>query len=151
LSARVWALAKRHAVGRPQVSQHGHWMAAVLACDPQVVLSHASAAALWDIRSRAPTPVEVSVPSTAPRRPEGVSVRFKLDFYWPDVGLMVETDGLRYHRTSAQQNRDRLRDQTLTAAGLTILRFSHAQVTHNPDRVLATLAAVARRLRDSPL
>ena len=36
---------------------------------------------------------------------------FRVDFYWPDLGLVVETDGLRYHRTPAQQTRDRLRDQ----------------------------------------
>ncbi len=39
---------------------------------------------------------------------------FRVDFYWPGLGLVVETDGLRYHRTAAQQARDRLRDQTLT-------------------------------------
>ena len=43
---------------------------------------------------------------------------FEVDFYWPQLGLVVETDGLRYHRTPAQQARDRLRDQTHTAAGL---------------------------------
>ena len=36
--------------------------------------------------------------------------------------LVVETDGLRYHRTPAQQSRDRRRDQAHTAAGLTPLR-----------------------------
>jgi predicted transcriptional regulator of viral defense system len=42
---------------------------------------------------------------------------FEVDFYWPDLGLVVETDGLRYHRTPAEQARDRLRDQAHTAAG----------------------------------
>ena len=54
---------------------------------------------------------------------------FKVDFYWPDLGLVVETDGLTYHRTPAQQAADRLRDQTHTAAGLTPLRFTRAQVS----------------------
>src|SRR5262249_40011007 len=36
---------------------------------------------------------------------------FEVDFFWPDLGLVVETDGLRYHRTPAQQGRDRVRDQ----------------------------------------
>jgi very-short-patch-repair endonuclease len=71
---------------------------------------------------------------------------FKVDFYWPDLGLVVETDGLRYHRTPAQQAKDRLRDQAHTAAGLTPLRFTHAQVRFEPGHVRATLAAVARRL-----
>lgn len=74
---------------------------------------------------------------------------FKVDFYWPDLGLVVETDGLRYHRTPAQQTRDRLRDQKHVAAGLTPLRFTHAQVRFEPAYVQATLGAVARRLKDT--
>jgi len=73
---------------------------------------------------------------------------FKVDFYWPDLGLVVETDGLRYHRTAAQQARDRVRDQAHMAAGLTPLRFTHAQVAHEPQHVVATLGAVGRRLAE---
>jgi hypothetical protein len=71
---------------------------------------------------------------------------FEVDFFWPDLGLVVETDGLTYHRTPAEQARDRLRDQRHTAAGLTCLRFTHWQVAHEGDYVVATLKAVARRL-----
>jgi hypothetical protein len=71
---------------------------------------------------------------------------FRVDFYWPELGLVVETDGLRYHRTPAQQARDRARDQSHSAAGLTPLRFTHAQVKHQPQHVQATLEAVASRL-----
>jgi very-short-patch-repair endonuclease len=59
--------------------------------------------------------------------------------------LIVETDGLRYHRTPSQQARDRLRDQTHTAAGLTPLRFTHGQIRYEPKSVQVTLEAVARR------
>jgi very-short-patch-repair endonuclease len=83
----------------------------------------------------------LSVPETG-ARVEG----FKVDFYWPDLGLIVETDGLRYHRTPAQQARDRLRDQAHTAAGLTPLRFTYAQVKFEPERVRHTLAAVTAKL-----
>ena len=72
---------------------------------------------------------------------------FKVDFHWPELGLVVETDGLRYHRTPAAQARDRLRDQSHAAAGLTALRFTHSQVRFEPRFVQATLVAVARRLR----
>lgn len=72
---------------------------------------------------------------------------FRVDFYWPDLGLVVETDGLRYHRTPAQQANDRLRDQTHAAAGLTPLRFTRAQVTYDPAHVRRTLAAIAARLQ----
>jgi very-short-patch-repair endonuclease len=53
---------------------------------------------------------------------------FRVDFVWPDLRLVVETDGLTYHRTPAQQARDRVRDQAHLAAGFTPLRFTHAQV-----------------------
>lgn len=71
---------------------------------------------------------------------------FEVDFYWPDLGLVVETDGLRYHRTPAEQARDRLRDQAHTAAGLTQLRFTHEQVRYEPEYVRKILAQTASRL-----
>lgn len=233
-------------------------MAAVLSCGPGAVLSHRSAAALWEIRVQRTGPIEVSVPATFARRRADVLVHrrtdfgatdrtkqggipvtsavctlidlagqvgrgpleaaineadkrgltdpealraaldglagrpglgalrktlnrstftltdselerrflriargaglglprtgqhlngFKVDFHWPEIGLVVETDGLRYHRTPAQQARDRTRDQAHAAAGVTALRFTHAQVRYEPDRVRATLDAVANRLR----
>lgn len=257
---RVWP--EVYAVGRPDLSQHGRWMAAVLCCGPGAVLSHLSAALLWrlldvegtrsvdisvspDVHPRhdgivahrrsvhlavteqAGIPVTdplctlidlsltvgeralrravdqadilglISVPELRagledePSRPgvarlrdlldrEGLTVTeselerrflalvarsglstpvtqarvngFRVDFHWPQLGLVVETDGLRYHRTPAQQSRDRVRDQTHQTAGLTPLRFTHAQVTHEPERVIATLRAVAaRRTQRAPL
>jgi very-short-patch-repair endonuclease len=85
------------------------------------------------------------------RPPEtGVRVNgFEVDFYWPDLNLVVETDGLRYHRTPAQQARDRLRDQAHLAAGATPLRFTHQQVRFDPEHVERTLSGVVRRLRAS--
>jgi very-short-patch-repair endonuclease len=71
---------------------------------------------------------------------------FTVDFHWPDLGLVVETDGLRYHRTPSQQASDRRRDQVLTAQGMVVLRFTHAQVVDEPERVIAALRDVARRL-----
>jgi very-short-patch-repair endonuclease len=71
---------------------------------------------------------------------------FEVDFYWPDLGLVVETDGLRYHRTPAEQARDRLRDQAHTAAGLTPLRFTHEQIRYEPEYVRRILAQTASRL-----
>jgi very-short-patch-repair endonuclease/predicted transcriptional regulator of viral defense system len=246
-----------YAVGRPQLSRHGQWMAALLACGPDAVLSHGSAAALWGIVALEPGAVHVSVPKGVVRRRAGIKVHrrsdlrphmvtahqgvpvtgivwtlidlatglgskqleravneadrldlidpealraavdaagarpgirplrrlldrltfvlteselerlflpvarraglrlpqtgaivngFKVDFFWPELGLVVETDGLRYHRTPAQQARDRLRDQTHLAAGLTPLRFTHAQVKFERERVAATLTKVAGRL-----
>ncbi len=72
---------------------------------------------------------------------------FLVDFHWPELGLVVETDGLRYHRTPAQQARDRVRDQAHTVAGLTALRFTHSQVRFEPAGVAETLSSVAIRLQ----
>jgi len=71
---------------------------------------------------------------------------FEVDFLWPELGFLVETDGLRYHRTPAEQARDRVRDQAHTAAGFVHLRFTHEQVRYEPDHVRATLVATARLL-----
>jgi very-short-patch-repair endonuclease len=71
---------------------------------------------------------------------------FTVDFLWPDLGLVVETDGLRYDRTASQQARDRRRDQALVARGLTVLRFTHAQIDREPDAVVTALAEVGGRL-----
>lgn len=68
-----------YAVGHPTLSEKGRWMAAVLACGENAVLSHTSAAELWGIRRRVRRlseaggnaglgAVHVSVPSTAGKR-----------------------------------------------------------------------------------
>jgi hypothetical protein len=71
---------------------------------------------------------------------------FEVDFYWPDLRLVVETDGLRYHRTPSTQTRDARRDQIHTAAGFTPLRFSHYQVKYEPDHVRQILTRTGRLL-----
>jgi very-short-patch-repair endonuclease len=245
-----------YAVGRPELSQRGRWMAAVLSCGPKAALSHGSAGTFFEILPARTDLIEVSVPAAVRRRQPGIVVHrrklrngeveyrhgipvttpittlidlaarldqhqlergvneadkrgltdpeelrlvleeiprrpgvkplrelldrhtfvltdselerrfipiarsaglslpetqcmvngYRVDFYWPELGLVVETDGLRYHRTPAQQARDRVRDQTHMATGLTPLRFTRAQVRFEPEHVRATLAAVAPRL-----
>jgi hypothetical protein len=63
-----------------------------------------------------------------------------VDFAWPTQRLVVETDGYAYHSTPTAFASDRLRDQHLTLAGYTVLRFTYNQVTRTPE-------AVANRLR----
>jgi len=256
-TGRLYSVARGvYVVGRSELTQHGTWMAAVLACGPGAMLSHGSAAALWGI-GREWREIEVTVRSASPRRRSGVRVRrrptladahvaeregilitglvqtlvdlaavhkrpaveravneadrlglidpptlrralevhrwepgvrplrtmldrrtfrlsrsdlegiflplctevglplpltkqwvngFEVDFYWPDLGFVVETDGLQYHRTPSEQARDRLRDQVHTAAGMTNLRFTHEQVRYEPEHVRAILATTAARL-----
>ena len=68
---------------------------------------------------------------------------FRVDFYFADEGVVVETDGGRFHRTPAQQTRDRRRDHAHLAAGLTPVRFTYAQIKYEPSYVIRVL----RRLR----
>jgi very-short-patch-repair endonuclease len=250
-----------YAVGRPELTNRGRWMAAVLLCGPQALLSHGSAAALWEFESLGdlydPMQIDVTVlahrrlsargirihrtrflprddrtecdriPVTSPARtiidlaatlslerleaaindadklkllsserlrrevrdrvgPGAAAIRavldaatfrltdselerrflrlvrraglpvpltrqrvngFRVDFYWPELRLIVETDGLRYHRTPTQQSRDRARDQALVAAGFVVLRFTHRQVAFEGDRVTELLRSVAEAQR----
>jgi hypothetical protein len=71
---------------------------------------------------------------------------YRVDFYWPDLGIVVEADSLRYHRTPFKQARDKRRDNAHAGSGLTPLRFTHGQICHEPAYVRATLAR-AMRLR----
>ena len=56
-----------YAVGHPVLGAHGRWIAAVLAAGPGAALSHASAAALWELRATAQTRIDVSVPTPGGR------------------------------------------------------------------------------------
>jgi predicted transcriptional regulator of viral defense system len=57
-----------YAVGHDALKREAHWLAAVLACGPGAVLSHASAAAHWGIRQSAAANVDVTVPARSGRR-----------------------------------------------------------------------------------
>lgn len=68
---------------------------------------------------------------------------YRADFAWPDLALIVETDGRAAHdRTTAFQS-DRDRDADLAAAGWLTLRFTSLQLDR-PDRVATTILATAR-------
>jgi len=72
--------------------------------------------------------------------------RSRVDFYWPELGLIVEADSLKYHRTPFTQAADARRDNANVARGLTSLRFTHWHVKNEPDYVRGELRAVAARL-----
>lgn len=243
-----------YAVGRPETSQEGQWMAAVLSCGPEALLSHRSAAVLWGLARRA-VGIDVVIPEGTYRRRAGIRVHrrsgldaeqrrwvsgipvtdpvatlvdlascvpewqveraineadrlelvdpealraaierlprrhgiprlrrmlggqpltdtglerrflaiaqlaglakpetqvwlngYRVDFYWPQLRLVVETDGWVYHRTSGAQAADRRRDQAHATAGITTLRFAEEQIRDEADEVQRTLKVVARRL-----
>ena len=251
-----------YAVGRPLLDRHGRWTAAVLACGPDAVLSHRSAAALWGFGPKQEGVIEVSVPASRRSRLRGIRphrrteaalddvavhegipltspvrtlidqathlgpvqleravneadkldrVRadalhasldehrgqpgvaplrklldplafrlsdseleqimrpltrsaglqapetkawvngYEVDFFWPELGIVIEADGLKYHRTASQQRRGLERDQAHLAAGMWPLRFSHWQIKHDSAHVRKILlSALARAKRASP-
>ena len=65
----------------------------------------------------------------------------RVDFYWPDLDLIVEADSLRFHRTPFQQRTDVIRDQTNFKAEIRTLRFTHWQIWHEPEYVESILRA----------
>jgi very-short-patch-repair endonuclease len=245
-----------YAIGRPALERQGRWLAAVLACGDEALLSHRSAAALWglvrdsaeqdvevvtpdavlrgrpgirvhrradlgaehrrevdgipvtdpistlvDLASRAPEwqveqainaadrlglvdseTLRATVPGLAPRpgkacirrlagcdaltdtglerkflaivrsanlpspRTQAMVSGYRVDFYWPDLRLVVEADGWRYHRTPGEQATDQRRDQAHARSGLTTLRFSENQLRYEPHTVQRTLTAVVHRI-----
>jgi len=76
---------------------------------------------------------------------------FEVDFYWPELGLIVETDGARFHRTPSAQTRDARRDRAHVLAGMSPLRFTHHEVRYEPATVRRALidavAMLQQRLR----
>ncbi|MGH2981369.1 MAG: endonuclease domain-containing protein [Solirubrobacterales bacterium] len=68
--------------------------------------------------------------------------RFTVDFLWRDRGLIVETDGYRYHRGRQAFEEDRVRDMELRTRGFEVLRLTHRQLTEDPGGLAAALAAI---------
>ncbi len=51
-----------YAVGHTRLTTRARWLAAVLACGPEAVLSHHAAAALWDLRPAPQARIDVTAP-----------------------------------------------------------------------------------------
>jgi hypothetical protein len=84
-----------YAAGRPELTQHGAWAAAVLCCGPGAALSHLDAAALWEFRPARHTGIHVSVPSLSCRRHRSIIVHRRTAFAGGNVtvnrGISVTT------------------------------------------------------------
>jgi len=64
-----------YAVGHRRISREGRWIAAVLAVGADAALSHASAAALWGVRTVPAGPIDVTLPTRNGRKARaGVTV-----------------------------------------------------------------------------
>jgi len=73
--------------------------------------------------------------------------RFRPDLIFDEVKLIVEIDGFAYHGDREAFERDRERQNVLTAAGWTVLRFTWRQVRENPPSVIAQIEETRRVLR----
>jgi len=72
---------------------------------------------------------------------------FEVDLHWPSLRLVVEVDGYRFHGGRRRANDDRERDQLLTIAGWTVVRFTRDQVVDEPELVVRRLRALAAGAR----
>jgi very-short-patch-repair endonuclease len=73
---------------------------------------------------------------------------FNADFFWPDVGLIVEVDGGDFHRPRPAFERDHRRDIVHKHAGHEVLRVSGQQLDQEPLYIATVIAcAYDRRSR----
>jgi hypothetical protein len=217
-----------YAVGHRSLSWRGRWLAAVLAAGDGAVLSHASAAALWQFLRPISGPTHVTVAAAVRRKPRqgvrihrsrtltprditrrhGIAVTTpartiedirgevepylfrralrqaeladhrvphlgrvkrtrsdlellflglcddhglprplvnhrvhgrRVDFFWPEHRLAVETDSWSYHRGSVAFEDDHDRDLELRARGIATRRYTGDQLEAAPQAVVADL------------
>jgi very-short-patch-repair endonuclease len=74
----------------------------------------------------------------------------RVDFFFRELGIVVEANSLRFHRTPSQQANDTRRSQAHFAAGLLPVPFTHWQITYEPKYVEKTLRAVSARSSRGP-
>jgi hypothetical protein len=66
----------------------------------------------------------------------------RVDCWYPDAQVIVELDGRRFHARLAAFERDRRRDQAALMEGIPTLRFTHHQITDEPEWVERVLRSV---------
>jgi len=65
----------------------------------------------------------------------GIGGRGRADFYLPEIDLVLEGDGRRWHARVADFERDRQRDNLLQALGHHVARITYNQLVLAPDDV----------------
>lgn len=70
-----------------------------------------------------------------------------VDGWWPDLKLVLEFDGWRYHGSRDRFERDRLRDQVLATAGHQVLRVTRRQIDQAPYALVARIASIITAVR----
>jgi Transcriptional regulator, AbiEi antitoxin/Protein of unknown function (DUF559) len=76
-----------YAVGHPQLTREGRFLAAVFSCGPGAVLSHESAAVLWGLRRPRGPRIDVTVPAPSGRRNRRVVIVHRSDLHPGEVRL----------------------------------------------------------------
>lgn len=74
--------------------------------------------------------------------PQGIIYGYIADFYCESLKLAIEVDGRIHDRKDVRRN-DRLRTRRLNKHGVTVVRFSNAQVFSNVYGILAALEEAA--------
>lgn len=67
--------------------------------------------------------------------------QMRVDFCWENLRLVVECDGRRFHDPNDARNTDRRRDNTLESLSWRVLRFTWADIVHDPAYVLDMVRA----------
>ncbi len=78
-----------------------------------------------------------------------VGVAASADIYFPDVRLVIEVDGQRFHGADRFQS-DRTRQNLLVAAGCTVLRYTWDDIVNRPRMVIAQIESHLTTLRSLP-
>ncbi len=68
--------------------------------------------------------------------------RWEVDFLWRSASLVVETDFYDYHRGRISFEDDHQRDMDLRRMGLTVLRYTGAQLAGHPAGIAGELSEV---------
>lgn len=71
----------------------------------------------------------------------------EVDVWWPAERVAVEVDGWQSHGTRQAFQRDREKGNQLALHGILLLRFTHRDVTRQPERVAREVAAALARRR----
>lgn len=66
--------------------------------------------------------------------------QIRVDFSWPEAGLVVEVDG-PHHRRPLARRRDAERDAGLRALGLTVIRIDYEMLEQRPHEAIALVRA----------
>lgn len=72
--------------------------------------------------------------------------KYIVDFYVPELRLIVEVDGENYHDMIADL--DEIREESLTEAGYKVLRIGASRVLEDPHLVVEMILERCRELRD---